>query len=215
MPSTTAPSEFPPFFFETYPQGMPTDNYNFSIPDYMTPATQTQPSNIQPGSMPGMMPNTTPSQPSMIPTPPSQPGMTPSTPLNQPSMVPPMGVPMFPLYGYDNVADFEKDVIYLRYLYPKTAYTIQCEIDKEADHLDYDGSLIFDENPDKVSLERIADRIYDKIKDSLEQPKVEAESIYMFPTDSRNDFLHDLIYVMFLNEVFNRRRRHRGRKRWF
>ncbi len=127
----------------------------------------------------------------------------------------PMGVPLFPLYGYDNTSDYEKDVQYIRHLYPKAAKIIQHEIDSEADHLEYDGSLMFDEHPDKVSMELVADRIYAKLKDVIDQPQVEAESIYLFPTDVSRDYLHDLVYVMFINEVFNRRRRYRGRKRWF
>ncbi len=129
--------------------------------------------------------------------------------------VAPTGVPLFPLYGYDNTHDSEKDVLYLRHLYPRTAKLVQLEVDNEADHMEYDGSMMFDENPDKVSVEMIVDRIYDKIKDSVEESKVEAESIYLFTPDNTRNYLHDLVYVMFLNEMFNRRRRYRGRKRWY
>lgn len=128
---------------------------------------------------------------------------------------PPMGIPMFPLYGYDNCAELDKDVDYMKQLYPSTAKAIQSEIDNECDQMEYDGSVMFDEYPDKVQLERIIDRIYDKVKDMNEDPQVEANSLYFYPTHRRHDHMHDLIAVLLLSEFFHRRRRHRGRKRWF
>ena len=175
-----------------------------------TPAGGTRP---MPMPTPTLTPTTPPSGSQSV-----NPGITGAQDINFTNTNPyvaPMGVPLFPLYGYDNTADYEKDVLYIRQLYPKAARMIQREIDNEADHMEYDGSLMFDEHPDKVSLEMIADRIYAKLKEAIDQTQVEAESIYLFPQDYQRDYYHDLVYVMFLNEVFNRRRRYRGRKRWF
>ena len=74
---------------------------------------------------------------------------------------------------------------------------------------------MFDEYPDRVSLDRIVDRIYDKIKDIDEEPQMEAQSMYFFPPKRRNNHLRDIVNLLLLGEIFNRRRRHRGRKRWF
>ncbi len=128
----------------------------------------------------------------------------------------PMGVPLYPLYGYDNSADLDKDLDYMKELYPNTAKVILKEISKECDSMDYDGSCIYDEYPDRVTLEKIVDRIYDKVKDmEQEEPKVEANSLYFYPPRRRRDNLRDLVTLVLLSEMFNRRRRYRSRKRWY
>jgi len=127
----------------------------------------------------------------------------------------PMGIPMFPLYGYDNSADLDKDIEYLKYLYPLSAKTIQKEIDNECDQMEYDGSVMFDEFPDKVQIERIIDRVYAKIKDLHEEPKLETQSLYFYPNKRRENHLHDIVALLLLSEMFHRRRRYRCRKRWY
>ena len=65
--------------------------------------------------------------------------MPPCTPYNTP-----MGVPLYPLYGYDNCEDLDRDMKYMKQIYPNTAKRIQREIDNECDKLEYDGSIMFD-----------------------------------------------------------------------
>ena len=211
----------------------------------MTPTPMPTPrSSMQPGMTPtpmptpgsGMQPSMTPAP---MPTPGSgmQPGMTPiSQPIGFP--YPPMmpngtdgmsnmynpsnnqnetftGVPMFPLYGYDNSADLDKDVVYMKQMFPQTARIIQPEVDNECDQMEYDGSIMFDEYPDQVSIERIVDRIYEKVKNIDEEPQMEAQSMFLFPPRRRNNHLRDIISLLLLGEIFQRRRRHRSRRRWF
>src|SRR5690554_6177127 len=89
----------------------------------------------------------------------------------------PIGVPLMPLYGYDNLEDSEKDWGYFRQMYPNTAQRIFREIDEECDKLEYDGSCMFDEYPDKVYLGRIVNQIYKKMQDVIEEPIVYTEDI--------------------------------------
>jgi hypothetical protein len=166
----------------------------------------------------------------------------------------PMGVPMMPLYGYDNCDDSDKDWDYMKQMYPSAARKILKEIEDECDKLEYDGSCMFDEYPDRVYIGRIADRVYDKVK-YLDDEMLYAESITSpkdseDPTDTvesnqygpegryddydhdrrydrRHDRRHDrhhdrhdnwlrnLIEVILFNELLNRRRRFRSRRRWF
>jgi hypothetical protein len=126
----------------------------------------------------------------------------------------PMGVPLYPLYGYDNCEDLDRDMSYLKQLYPSSARRIQIEINNECDKLEYDGSVMFDEYPDKVSIDRITDRVYEKIKDMDEEPMLEAKSVYYAPR-RRQNILRDFVSIILLNELFNRRRRYRSRRRWF
>jgi hypothetical protein len=127
----------------------------------------------------------------------------------------PMGVPLFPLYGYDNSADLDHDVEYMKQLYPRTAKVIQKEIDNECDQMEYDGSMMFDEYPDKEYLDKLIDRVYDRIKQIDEEPQVEMNSLYFYPPRRNQNYLRDVVSLLLLSEIFNRRRRHRGRKRWF
>jgi hypothetical protein len=127
----------------------------------------------------------------------------------------PMGIPLFPLYGYDNSADLDHDVEYMKQLYPRTAKAIQKEIDNECDQMEYDGSMMFDEYPDKEYLDKLIDRVYDRIKQIDEEPQVEMNSLYFYPPRRNQNYLRDIVSLLLLSEIFNRRRRHRGRKRWF
>ena len=165
----------------------------------------------------------------------------------------PMGVPMMPLYGYDNCEDADRDWDYMRQMYPMAAKKILIEIDDECDKLEYDGSCMFDEYPDRVYLGRIVDRIFDKVKylddDLAAQSESDSADRYPYGTENdtsiqisqfgredyddrrrrdrrydrdrnRRDYgnnfrLRDLIEVILFNELLNRRRRYRGRRRWF
>ena len=126
----------------------------------------------------------------------------------------PMGIPLLPLYGYDNSEDLDKDIEYMRHLYPNTAKLIQRAVEDECDKLEYDGSVMFDEYPDKTSLDRIIDRIYEKMKD-MDEDDMQIETKSFNPSRRRRNFLRDLITIVLLNEIFNRRRRYRSRRRWF
>lgn len=157
--------------------------------------------------------------------------------INIPSVVQ-AGVPMFPLYGYDNSEDFNKDVAYMKQLYPQAVLQIQKEVDEECDKLEYEGSCMFDEYPDKSHLNMIVDTIYTRVveadvqKSSVEQEEVSAtfhpftppycdprgRGCYPIRGDYRYgqpDWLRGLIGVLLFNEMTNRRRRYRSRRRWF
>ena len=147
-------------------------------------------------------------------------GMVPGVPMNNISMPnntpynTPMGIPLYPLYGYDNCEDLDRDMDYIKQLYPDSARRILGEVNNECDKLEYDGSVMFDEYPDKVSLDRIIDRIYERIGDIEEFPQVQAKGLYNTPKRRQNIF-RDFISIILLNEILNRRRRYRSRRRWF
>ena len=207
--------------------GMP---MNGTLPRTGTPMNGSTPRTGMP--MNGTLPRTgTPMNGSTPPTGMPQNNISPETPNMPQSYLPygslnyvplpkvtpyntPMGIPLYPLYGYDNCEDLDRDLNYLKQLYPNTAKRIQKEIDEECDKLEYDGSVMFDEYPDKVTLEKIIDRVYEKVKDLEEAPQVEINS-YFYPPRNRQNLLRDLVTIILLNEIFNRRRRYRSRRRWF
>ena len=68
-----------------------------------------------------------------------------------------------PLFGTDKLIEMDEDYEYLKYMYPKITRDILTLIDEECDKMEYDGSLMFDETPDRLMLHQIMDRIYDAV----------------------------------------------------
>lgn len=117
-----------------------------------------------------------------------------------------------PSYEYDNY-ELDMDIVNIKRLYPGTVRSLEPYITEECDKLDYEGSFMFDENPDKVSVERIVDRIYERTDPPDSEPELEAS--YMTRRRRRNNNRRDIITIILLNEFLNRRRRHRNRRRYY
>lgn len=115
-----------------------------------------------------------------------------------------------PSYEYDN---YDMDIVNIKRLYPSTVRSLEPYINEECDRLDYEGSFMFDENPDKVSVERIVDRIYERTNPHDDEPELEAS--YMTGRRRRQDNRRDIITIILLNEFLNRRRRRRNRRRYY
>lgn len=97
------------------------------------------------------------------------------------------GFPMVPLYGYDNIEDANEDNAYTRHLYSNAVKRIQEEVDEECDKLEYNGSCMYHKYPDKVHLQMISARIYDRVKDLPLQPEaIEIASISSSECRGRN-----------------------------
>lgn len=75
-------------------------------------------------------------------------------------------IPLYPECGYDDAEEMDRDMEYMKELYPKAARAIQQEVEEECDKLEYDGSCMFDEYPNREHLGTIVDAIYDRIMDS-------------------------------------------------
>ena len=101
-----------------------------------------------------------------------------------------MAYPM-PMFGQPENTVM-RDLEYMQQMYPKEAKHYQKLIAGILDKMDYEGSMIYDEYPDRLSLFRIADTI----STILEQ---EAEKVSK-----------DLIHVLVCNEIY--KRRHGGRR---
>jgi hypothetical protein len=132
---------------------------------------------------------------------------------NNPYSVP-MGIPLLPIYGYDNSAELDRDIEHMKRLYPRIVRSIEPYVKDECDKLEYDGSIMFDEYPDQVTIDRIVDRIYENTKHLQDESEVESQQ-YIYPRRNRRDNFRDIITIILLNEFLNRRRRYRSRRRWF
>lgn len=120
----------------------------------------------------------------------------------------PIGTQLYPYYC-ENSNDVEKDLIYLRQLYPQEVRAILNQVTDSLDQLEYEGSVIFDEYPDRVYLSRTVDRIYEML---LNSGAIIGEPL---PNNGQTPCYRTIIEIIFYHEMFDRRRRYRNRNRWF
>ena len=106
-----------------------------------------------------------------------------------------MTYPMQNLYMAE--LEYEKDMERMKELYPREVRQIQEMVERRCDEMEYEGSRMYDENPDKYMLER--------------ESKLIAQHF-----GGRNDsWLGHLIEIMFHNEIYRRRCRNRRCSRWW
>ncbi len=144
-----------------------------------------------------------------------------------------MSYPMQNLYLTE--MEYEKDMDRMKELYPKDVGRILEYVEDECDKMEYEGSLMFDEYPDRIMLEMVTDRIYQRVADG--GADVEAEQYWGGmqppppppppgnpppwghrpppPPPPHGDHLRNLIGVILNNEMYRRRCRHRRCRRWW
>ena len=90
---------------------------------------------------------------------------------------------------------------YFQSIYPQNLKILQRYVEEECDRMEFDGSMMYDEYPDRLGLRLMCRRIYDRAKDQEENP---------------GEWLRDLIEVMSYQELLRRRSEHRNiRKRLY
>lgn len=148
---------------------------------------------------------------------------------NTPKMPFYMSYPMQNLYLTE--MEYEKDMDRMKELYPREVMRVLEQVEEECDKMEYEGSLMFDEYPDRLMLEKVVDRIYQSL--SGDENEVEAEqykggpppgpgrpphrpgTLPPPPPAHRPDGLRSLIGVLLNNEMYRRRCRHRRCRRWW
>lgn len=101
---------------------------------------------------------------------------------------------------YEGERMHEQEFELMKSYYPITVQQIQESVERECDLLDYEGSSLYDEYPDRYLFYHLCS----KIKESV-LPEMTSQSI-------PGSFLDELVQVMFCQEVSRRRcRRHRCR----
>ena len=95
----------------------------------------------------------------------------------------------------------------MKELYPKRMKKLLAYVEEECDKMEYEGSMMYDEYPDKVLLYRTAVGIYDKAV-----PIQETER----QGNRRDRDIMDVIQVLLYDEMYRRRgRRRRCCRRWW
>ena len=107
-------------------------------------------------------------------------------------------IPFYMAYPMQDVylseIEYERDRERLKEMYPKEAKRIQRVVEEECDKMEYDGSLMFDEYPDKNRMLSITKKI---AKNTSSEKSME-----------------NMIFQALANEMIHRRRRHRCCKNW-
>ncbi len=93
-----------------------------------------------------------------------------------------------------------RDFEYMRSLYPNTAKRLLPLVEEECDRMEYEGSVMYDEYPDRLQLHLMCSRIYEKAKEKEEDP---------------GEWLRELIQVMAYQEMCRRRCEYRKYRRKF
>ena len=159
------------------------------------------------------------------------------------SYMPQMDVNRMPFYMtypmqnlYLTEMEYEKDMERMKELYPREIKQILEMVEDECNKMEYEGSLMFDEYPDRFMVEQITDRIAQRVRNADEnsqinnpmqnsmqnqiQNPIEASHRrdelppYRPPMGPRDD-LRNLIGVLLNHEMYRRRCRHRRCNRWW
>lgn len=119
----------------------------------------------------------------------------------------------YPMYDYMGQYDEDKrDVEYIRRLYPKTVTKIQELVEEECDKMEYDGSVMYDEYPDKLMLKKVCDNIYGEARFMYEDDNGFTAAQLGRPC-LHSGWCNDIIQILFLNELYRRRCRRRNCRR--
>lgn len=108
-------------------------------------------------------------------------------------------------YGTRREDTVIRDMEYLQQLYPREVRRYQTRVAQILDRSDFEGSMIYDEYPDRFSLERLAR----EIAEILKREERESAADNDLPPENRV-FPEELILVLLYNEVY--KRRHGGRR---
>lgn len=98
-----------------------------------------------------------------------------------------------------------RDLEYLQEMYPKQAKDMQKRIVSVLDKMDYEGSMLYDEYPDKWQLYRLTDAVVAILRRE-EEEKESPEHI----TDEKWEWIKDMVQIVLYYEIY--KRRHGGRR---
>ena len=111
-------------------------------------------------------------------------------------------LPMF----YQEEDSIIRDLEYLQQMYPAEAKKYQKLIAGILDKLDYEGSMIYDEYPDRWQLYKLSMDILDRIK--REEKKEETEG--SGNTQEKWEWIGDLVQILLFYEIY--KLRHNSRR---
>lgn len=126
-----------------------------------------------------------------------------------------MPYPMQMQSSYLSEMEYEKDLERMKELYPQDVKKIQKYVDEECDRMEYEGSIMFDEYPDRTMLNIVCRNIMDKIQNGENDKELESSEFRDRRRPPHRDGLSDLVEVLLYNEMYKRRCRRRRCNRWW
>lgn len=106
----------------------------------------------------------------------------------------------YPGVGERSGRDAMRDLEYLQQMYPREVKRYQQRVAQMLDKLDYDGSMIYDEYPDRFCIERLVSSMLEVVK--REEMKENPDKEY---PHEKWEGLRELIFVLLNNEIYKRR----------
>lgn len=106
----------------------------------------------------------------------------------------------YPGVGERNGRDAMRDLEYLQQMYPREVKRYQQRVSQMLDKMDYDGSMIYDEYPDRFCIERLVSSMLEVVK--REDMKANPDKEY---SSEKWEDLRELIFVLLNNEIYKRR----------
>ena len=99
-----------------------------------------------------------------------------------------------PMY-YQEEDTVTRDLEYLQQMYPSEAKRYQKIIAGMLDQMDYEGSCIYDEYPDKWQIYRLTQMIIDRLKNEQEEQ----------PVEENWDKTAEFVQILLCYEIYRRR----------
>ncbi len=109
-----------------------------------------------------------------------------------------------PLY-YQEEDTVTRDLEYLQQMYPTEAKKYQKIVAGILDKLDYEGSMIYDEYPDKWQMYRLSQSVMEHIRQQNEREKPGVE----IPKE-KWEWMSDMVQIILFYEVYKRRHGNRN-----
>ena len=110
-----------------------------------------------------------------------------------------------PMY-YEDENSIIRDLEYLQQMYPAQAKRYQKVISNILDKLDYEGSMIYDEFPDRWQLYKLSTDILDRIRREEEKDKEsDSENGGSEASLEKWKWPGDLIQILLFYEIYKRR----------
>lgn len=106
-----------------------------------------------------------------------------------------------PMY-YQREDTVMRDLEYLQQMYPNEAKRYQRRIAAILDKMDYDGSVIYDEYPDRWTLYRMSESIFRILKQEEMQNNPGDVS------EEKWEWISDMIQILLFYEIYKRRHTH-------
>ncbi len=109
--------------------------------------------------------------------------------------------------GTGNEQEILQDLEYLQQTYPLEVKQYQQRVADILDKMDYEGSMIYDEYPDRYSLQKLAKTVTQIIrKESQEETTTDTDP----QIEDKWNIIEGMIQVLVCNEVY--KRRHGGKR---